>query len=438
MARTAYIVSAVRTPIGKFGGALADFTAADLGVIAVRAALERAFGAVPAPREPGSVSPRGRLEAGDTAPLRGAESAGAEQAGAASSAPTNAAPRINQLIFGNARGAGTGPNVARQIAWRAGLGDDVPAFTVNMACASGLRSVILGWQQILLGEADLIVAGGVESMSRVPYLLDGRWGFKMGHQQLTDAMYRDGFICPMAQMVMGETAEILAQHYQIPREEQDRYALTSHQRGAAAVAAGKFRNEIVAVERTDKKGKTVTVDTDEHVRSDVTAESLAKLKPVFSKTGTITAGSSSGITDGAAAIVIASEEKVRALDLNPLARIVDATIAAVEPRVMGVGPVPAARKLVERTGWKVADYDAIELNEAFAAQVIACDRELSFPAAKLNPNGGAIALGHPIGCTGARILTTLVHHLRATNSKRGLATLCVSGGMGVALAIEAV
>jgi len=411
MSRATYIVSAVRTPIGKFGGALADLTAPDLGVIAVRAAVERAWGAAPAAREPGSVL---------------------EKEGAASGAPT-----VDQLIFGNARPAGVGPNPARQIAWRAGLGAEVHAFTVNMACASGLRAVILGSQQIQLGEADMLVAGGAESMSRVPYLLDGRWGFKMGHQQLTDAMYRDGFLCPMAQMVMGETAEVLAQHYQISREEQDRYALQSHTRAGAAVAAGEFRGEIVPVARTDKKGQTSTFDTDEHVRADVTPQSLAKLSPVFSKTGTITAGNASGITDGAAALVLASEEKVRALNLQPLARMVDATVAAVEPRVMGIGPVPAIRKLEKRTGWKLADYDAIELNEAFAAQVIACDRELSFPAGKLNPNGGAIALGHPIGCTGARILTTLVHHLRATGGKRGLAALCVSGGLGVALAIEA-
>ncbi len=412
--RAVYIVSAARTPIGKFGGALADMTAADLGVVAARAAVERAFGSAPAVREPGSISSgEGAGDSGKATP-------------------------VDELFFGNARAAGVGPNVARQIAWRAGLGAGVPAMTVNMACASGLRSVLLGWQQIVLGEAEVVLAGGTESMSRVPYLLDGRWGFKMGHQQLTDSMYRDGFLCPMAQMVMGETAEVLAQHYQISREEQDRYALRSHTRAAAGVAAGKFKNEIVAIARTDKKGKTVTVDSDEHVRTDVTEQSLAKLSPVFSKTGTITAGSSSGITDGAAALVLASEEKIRELNLKPMARIVDATIAAVEPRVMGVGPVPAMRKLVQRTGWNLADYDAIELNEAFAAQVIACDRELSLPPDKLNPNGGAIALGHPIGCTGARILTTLVHNLRATSGKRGLATLCVSGGLGVALAVEAV
>lgn len=412
--KAVYIVSAARTPIGKFGGALADMTAADLGVVAARAALERAFGSAPAPREPGSVS--NDEGAGDN----------------------RKATPVDELFFGNARAAGVGPNVARQIAWRTGLGSGVPAMTVNMACASGLRSVLLGWQQILLGEAEVVLAGGTESMSRVPYLLDGRWGFKMGHQQLTDSMYRDGFLCPMAQMVMGETAEILAQKYQISREEQDRYALRSHTRAAAGATAGKFKNEIVAITRTDKKGKTVTVDSDEHVRHDVTEQSLAKLSPVFSKSGTITAGSSSGITDGAAALVLAGEEKVRELNLQPMARIEDATMAAVEPRVMGVGPVPAVRKLVHRTGWNLADYDAIELNEAFAAQVIACDRELSLPAEKLNPNGGAIALGHPIGCTGARILTTLLHNLCATSGKRGLATLCVSGGLGVALAIEMV
>jgi acetyl-CoA C-acetyltransferase len=423
MSKATYIVSAVRTPIGKFGGTLADLTAADLGVLAVRAAVERALGSAPEPREPGSPGQAFHLST---------------DANKTNTAQATSLRSVDQLIFGNARGAGTGPNVARQIAWRAGLGDEVPAFTVNMACASGLRAVMLGWQQIVLGEAQLVVAGGAESMSRVPYLLDGRWGFKMGHQQLVDGMYRDGFNCPMAQMVMGETAEVLAQQYQISRDEQDRYALQSHQRAAAAQDAGRFRDEIVPIERADKKGHKSVFHADEHVRHDVTAESLAKLAPVFSQTGTITAGSSSGITDGAAAVVLASEEKVRALNLKPLARIVDATIAAVEPRVMGIGPVPAVRKLIERTGWKLADYDAVELNEAFAAQVLACDRELSFPMDRLNHNGGSIALGHPIGCTGARILTTLLHHLRASRGRRGLATLCVSGGMGVALAIEMV
>ena len=438
MENSVYIVSAARTPIGKFGGTLADFTAPDLGVIAVRAALERAFGQpLPAERTPGQAAP-----------------------------PAAEMPwRVDELIFGNARPAGVGPNPARQTAWRAGLGDDVPAFTVNMACASGLRAVVLGWQQIRLGQANIIVAGGTESMSRVPYLVEGRWGFKLGNQPLVDAMYRDGFMCPISKMIMGETAEILAERYKISREEQDAFALESQQRAARAMAECRFRPEIVPVQKTDKKGNVTRLEKDEHVRADVTLEGLAKLAPVFSKTGTITAGNSSGITDGAAAVVLASEKKVRELKLAPLARIVDATIAAVDPRVMGIGPVPAIRALAERTGTKLEDYQAVELNEAFAAQVIACDRELHFDRARLNAHGGAIALGHPIGCTGARILTTLLHELRShpgagaapvlgdTNpvsgadpapvdrkgaGRRGLATLCVSGGMGVAVEIETV
>jgi acetyl-CoA C-acetyltransferase len=413
---TAYIVSAVRTLIGKFGGGLADLTAADLGVIAVRAALEKAFGKAPPERTPGEQQKNG------------------PEAGATKTLPW----RVDELIFGNARGAGGGPNPARQIAWRAGLGDDVPAFTVNQACASGLRAIVLGWQQIVLGEAEIVVVGGAESMSRVPYLIEGRWGFKMGHQPLVDAMYSDGFLCPISKLVMGETAEVLAEQYKISREEQDTYALESHRRAARAAAECRFRAETIPVERTDKKGNTVRIEKDEHVRADVTLEALAKLPPVFSMTGTVTAGNSSGITDGAAALVLASEQKLRALNLTPLARIVDATIAAVDPRVMGIGPVPAVRKLLERTGRKMKDYDVVELNEAFAAQVLACDRELHFDRERLNPNGGAIALGHPIGCSGARIAATLVHELRRRGGKRGLATLCVSGGMGVAVEIETV
>ena len=410
MTRAAYIVSAMRTPIGKFGGSLAELTAADIGVIAVRAALDRAFGELPPERAPGDRS----------------------------SPALSTRYHVDELLFGNARQAGGGPNVARQIAWRSGLGDDVPAMTLNMACASGLRAITLAWQQILLGEAEIVVAGGVESMSRLPYYVEARWGVKMGHQPLVDAMYRDGFLCPISQMIMGETAEVLAEQYKIPREEQDRYAWDSQQRAAAAMRECRFQSEMVSVERTDKKGKTVRFASDEHVRADVTLEGMAKLPPVFSKTGTITAGNSSGLTDAASALVVASEDKVRELNLKPLARVVDATVSAVAPHVMGIAPVPAVRKLEERTGWKLADYDAIELNEAFAAQVLACDRELHFDRARLNPNGGAIALGHPIGCTGARIATTLLHELRRTGGKRGLATLCVSGGMGLAVAFEAV
>ncbi len=419
-----YIVSAVRTPIGKFGGALADFTAADLGVIAVRAALERAFGELPPERIP--------VDKPDWSSIPSF----------ARDAAANARKtryRVDEVIVGNARPAGTGPNLGRQIAWRSGLGDDVPAFTVNAACASGLRAILLGWQQILLGEADIVVAAGAESMSRVPYLAETRWGYKIGHQPLVDGMYRDGLFCQISKMIMGETAEVLARQYKISRDEQDAYALESQRRAAKAMSEGRFRAEIVPIERVDAKGKQTRIERDEHVRPDTSLESLGKLPPVFAKDGSITAGNASGITDGAAAVVLVGETKFRELKLSPLARVVDAAVAAVDPRIMGIGPVPAVEKLEKRTGWKLAEYDAIELNEAFAAQVLACDLELRFDRARLNPNGGAIALGHPIGCTGARITTTLVHELRqdaAKPGRRGLATLCVSGGLGVALALE--
>lgn len=431
-----YIISAVRTPIGKFGGGLAEFTAPDLGVIAVRAALQRAFhGELPPERQPGV---GGKIE--DS--IKQATENTLNQKSFRDSVPREFPYHVDELIFGNARPAGVGPNPARQIAWRAGLGDDVPAFTVNMACASGLRSIMLAWQEILLGNVGIVVAGGAESMSRVPYLVEARWGVKMGNQPLVDAMYRDGFLCPISQLIMGETAELLAQQYKIPREEQDAFALESHHRGARAQRECRFSGEIIPVERTDKKGNVVRIEKDEHVRSEITLEQMAKLPPVFSKTGTITAGNASGITDGASCVVLASEEKVRELNLNPMARIVDASVAAVDPRVMGIGPVPAVRKLLARTGTNLEDYAAIELNEAFAAQVLACDRDLHFPRERLNPNGGAIALGHPIGCTGARIVTTLIHEMRrdhnSAKSKKGLATLCVSGGMGVAVEIETV
>jgi acetyl-CoA C-acetyltransferase len=427
--KTAYVVSAARTPIGKFGGGLAEFTAPDMGVIAVRAALERAFGQpLPAERTPGD-GPAIDMREILGSPRRVEK----EKTKGTAEMPW----RVDELIFGNARGAGIGPNPARQVAWRAGLGDDVPAFTINMACASGLRTVVLGWEQILLGNAEIVVAGGTESMSRVPYLVEGRWGFKMGNQPLVDAMYRDGFLCPISKMIMGETAEVLAEQYKIPRDEQDAFALESHQRAAHAAAECRFRAEMIPIERTDKKGNVTRIEKDEHVRPDVTFDALAKLPPVFHKSGTISAGNSSGITDGAAAVVLASEEKVRDLQLKPLARIVDAAVVAVDPRVMGIGPVPAVRKLLARTGTKMEDYDVVELNEAFAAQVLACDRELHFDRERLNPNGGAIALGHPIACTGARILATLVHELRRRKGPRGLATLCVSGGLGIAVEIEA-
>jgi len=440
MPNAVYIVSAVRTPIGKFGGMLAEFSQPDLGVIAVRAALERAFGLpLPPERTPGEFD----YALGDTH----GQHEGSNQS-------SSALPwHVDEVIFGNARPAGVGPNPARQIAWRSGLGDDVPGFTVNMACASGLRAIVLGWQEILTGQAGIIVAGGAESMSRVPYLLEARWGYRLGNQQVIDSMYRDGLFCQISKMIMGETADLLAENYRISRDEQDAYALASHQRAARA-AECHFKTEIVSITVTDKKGNKTVLVKDEHVRPDVTLEGLAKLPPVFNKTGTVSAGNASGITDGAAVVVLASEEKVRELNLKPIARIVDATIAAVDPRVMGIAPVPAVRRLIKRTGTKLEDYDAVELNEAFAAQVLACDRDLHFDRERLNPNGGGISLGHPIACSGSRIMTTLIHEIRtpagtssgleaspqlaARTGRRGLATLCVSGGLGVAVEIETV
>ena len=307
---------------------------------------------------------------------------------------------------------------------------------MNKACASGIKSIALGFQEIATGNLDCVLAGGTESMSRLPYYLEGaRWGYRLGHQELVDGMYRDGFFCPMAKMVMGETADLLADQYKISREEQDQFALCSQKRAAAAQSSGRFDTEIAPVAIESKKGTTV-FSRDEHLFLEATLEKMAKLAPVFSKTGTISAGNSSGITDGAAAVVLASENFVKQNNLKPLARIMAVTSAGVDPRLMGIGPVPAIRKLEKKHSLKLADFDLVELNEAFAAQVLACDRELHFDRDKLNVNGGAIALGHPIGCTGTRITVTLLHEMLKRKSKRGLATLCVSGGMGMALALE--
>jgi len=388
-----FILSAVRTPIGKFGGGLATLTAADLGVVAAVAALQRS---------------------------------------------NVAASQIEETIFGNARQAGGGPNPSRQISIRSGVPEAVPAYTVNMACASGMKAITLAAEEISSGNLQCVLAGGTESMSRLPYYLDSaRWGYRLGNAELVDGMYRDGFFCPLAQLVMGETAEVLAEQYQISREEQDEFALVSQQRAEAAIQANLFADEIVPVTVEGKKGSTV-VSKDEHPFLGATREKLARLAPVFSKTGTITAGNSSGITDGAAAMVLASEDFVRAHNLRPLARVTGFASAGVNPRTMGIGPVPAIRKLEQRNGIKLDDFDLVELNEAFAAQIIACDRELHFDREKLNVNGGAIALGHPIGCTGTRITVTLLHEMRLRSAQRGLATLCVSGGMGMALALELV
>jgi acetyl-CoA C-acetyltransferase len=386
-----YILSAVRTPIGKFGGSLASLTAADMGVVAAKAAIERA-----------GVRPE----------------------------------QIEEAIFGNARQAGGGPNPARQVSVRSGVPQEVPAYTVNKACASGMKSIALAYQSITLGDATCILAGGTESMSRLPYYLDGaRWGYRLGNQELVDGMYRDGFFCPLANMLMGETAEVLAEQYKITRDEQDEYALTSQTRAARAIAGGRFESEIAPVTLESKKGTTIFA-RDEHPFADASLEKLAKLPPVFSKAGTVSAGNSSGITDGAAAVVVASEYFVKQNNLKPLARITAVSSAGVDPRTMGIGPVPALQKLQDKHNLRVHEFGLIELNEAFAAQVLACDRALNFNRDRLNVNGGAIALGHPIGCTGTRIVVTLVHEMQKRNTKRGVATLCVSGGMGMALALE--
>ncbi len=349
--------------------------------------------------------------------------------------PESEPDQVEETIFGSARQAGGGPNPARQISIRSGVPQEVPAFTVNKACASGLKSIALAYQAIFLGDSSCILAGGTESMSRVPYYLEARWGYRLGNQDLVDGMYRDGFFCPMAKMVMGETAELLAEHYKISREEQDEFALQSQTRAARAIAAGRFETELVPVTIESRRG-AMTFSRDEHPFADATMEKLGKLPPVFSQTGTVTAGNSSGITDGAAALVLASEHFVKINNLKPLARISAVTSAGVDPRTMGIGPVPALRKLEDKHNLRLHDFGLIELNEAFAAQVIACDRELNFNRDRLNVNGGAIALGHPIGCTGARITVTLLHEMLKRNTRRGVATLCVSGGMGMALALE--
>ena len=389
-----YLTGAVRTPIGRFGGSLASWTAADLGVAVAQESLRRA-----------------NIQAG----------------------------QVNDSIWGCARQAGGGPNVARQITFRAGVPERVPAFTVNQACGSGLRAIILAAEKILLGRAEVVLAGGTESMSRVPYFAEGaRWGMRMGHTELVDGMYRDGFNDPLSGLVMGETAEKLASQYEISRDEQDEYALRSQSRAAAAVAAGNFAAEVLPLELKDRKGNVTQFATDEHVRAQTKIEDLQKLAPVFSKDGTVTAGNSSGITDGAAAVTVLSEKALKESGAEPLARIVDYEIVGVPPEIMGIGPVPAVRALLERQQLTLPDIDLIELNEAFAAQVIACDRELQLDPDRLNVNGGAIALGHPIGCTGVRITTTLLHELKQRQAKRGLATLCISGGMGIALLLERV
>ncbi len=402
------IVGAARTPIGRYGGAFRNIHPAELGAVAVRAALERSG------VDPGLV---------------------------------------DEVLMGHARQAGSGPNPARQVARRAGLPDSAPAQTLNKACASGMQAVAGGVQSILLGESEVVVAGGIESMSRMPYLIDSedaRWGHKMGHFTLVDAMYRDGFTCSLCGMIMGETAEVLARQYGITREESDSYALETQRRAAQAMAEGRFRAEIAPVTLFDPGAPIPGPRTPKAARRSSTPTNIpgptrrwrccAKLAPVFpdvdGQTGMITAGTSSGITDGGAAVVLMRADRASALGVKPLARVTGWASAGVDPRIMGIGPVPAMRKLFERTGLTLSDFDLFELNEAFAPQVLAVLRDEPIPAGKLNVNGGAIALGHPIGCTGTRILVTLIYEMQRRGARRGLATLCVSGGMGMAMALE--
>ena len=388
-----FLAGAVRTPIGSFGGSLAPSSALHLGGTVAAAAVERAG----VPRE-----------------------------------------AVSELLFGHARQAGNGPNIARQIVKRAGLPDAVPAFTIHKACASGTQAIVSGAQSILLGDADVVVAGGVEHMSSVPFLaMNVRWGKKLGDEPLVDSMYRDGYLCPLCNQLMGETAETLADDYGIPRAEQDAYALRSHQRAARAWEGGVYAREVVSVPVGEGK-RAITFERDEHFRADASLESLAKLKPVFRKDGTITAGNASAITDGAAALVVLSEGAAARHGVTPQAALLGWTTVGMDPARMGLSPVPAVRKLLEKHRLTLADIDVVELNEAFAAQVLACDRELKFDHERLNVNGGGIALGHPTGCSGARIVVAAIHELHRRNARYGVATLCVRGGMGMAVLVERV
>ena len=394
MAKNIFLAGAVRTPIGKFGGVLTPLQAADLGSAVAKAALER------------------------------------------SGTPADA---VDEAIFGNSRQAGVRPNVARQVAHRAGVPETTPAYTINKACGSSLKAIMNAYGAIALEDADVVLAGGTESMSNTPYLMLGaRWGYRLGDSELVDGMYRDGFLCPLCDQLMGDTAENLVDKYGISREESDRYASQSQQRCEAARRSGRFKDEIVPVEVPGRKGQVLTISEDEHPRDGVTPESLAKLPTVFRKDGTVHAGNSSGITDGAAAVVVLSEERAQELGVEPMARIVGYASAGVDPAIMGIGPVPAVKKLLDKTGLSLNDIDLIELNEAFASQVLACHKELDFDLERVNVNGGAISLGHPIGATGTRIVVTLLHEMKKRDARRGLATLCISGGLGLALLVEKV
>ncbi len=386
----AVIVSAVRTAIGIYGGGLAEVPAVKLGEICIRVALERA----------------------DLKPSQ-----------------------VEEVIMGNVLQAGLGQNPARQAAVNAGLPVEVPAMTINKVCGSGLKAVALAAQAIKLGDAEIIVAGGMESMSRAPYLLEkARFGYRMGDGELVDSMIRDGLWDAFNQCHMGITAENICSDCHLTREELDEFALHSQQKAIQAIASGVFRDEIVPVEVPGRKGPTV-FDTDQQPR-ETTAEGLAKLRPAFKKDGMVTAGNSSGLNDGGAAVVVMSAKKAQELGLKPMARICSYAAAGVDPRVMGLGPIPSSQRALEKAGLRVSDLDLIEANEAFAAQSVAVGKELGFDRSKLNVNGGAIALGHPIGASGTRVLTTLLYEMQRRNAHYGLATLCIGGGQGVAMIVE--
>ncbi len=385
------IASAVRTPIGKFGGTLKSVSAIELGSIVIKEALKRA-----------NVKPED----------------------------------VDEVIMGNVLQAGLGQNSTRQSAVVAGIPVEVPSFTINKVCGSGLRAVSLATQLIKLGDDDIVVAGGTENMSAAPYLLEkARWGQRMGDGKIVDEMIRDGLWESFNDYHMGITAENIAEQWGITREEQDEFSAKSQQKAEKAVKEGRFKEEIVPVVIKSRKGEVV-FDTDEFPRFGATKESLSKLKPAFKKDGTVTAGNASGINDGAAALVIMSEEKANELGIKPLAKIVAYGTSGVDPKIMGYGPFYATKKTLEKANLKIADMDLIEANEAFAAQSLAVAKDLGFDMDKVNVNGGAIALGHPIGCSGARILTTLLYEMEKRNSKHGLATLCIGGGMGTAIIVE--
>jgi acetyl-CoA C-acetyltransferase len=388
----AVILSACRTPIGTFGGAFKDVSAADLGAVAIREAIRRA--------------------------------------GVASS-------EVGDVIMGCVLQAGAGMNVARQAALKAGVPKDAPAETVNRVCGSGLQSVVHAVEAVRVGYTDLVVAGGTESMSMAPYLLPGaRWGYRMNHGQVMDSILTEGLTCAIEGCHMGLTAETIADRYGVSRTEQDAFAAESQRRAGQAIASGVFRDEIVPVLVPQRKGDPVTVDTDEHPRAGITTDKLASLKPAFKSGGSVTAGNASGINDGAAALVVASNERVARTGERPLGRILSYASVGIDPAIMGMGPVEASRRALDRAGVSSDSIDLFELNEAFASQALAVSRELRLDPAKINTRGGAIALGHPIGASGARILTTLLYALHARGGGKGLASLCIGGGMGIAMVVE--